>query len=153
MPRKALPKTPENWNEMVRDCYQLFEEESWLPVSSLVLGLPGETADDVLQTTELIESLREYTGLMMPLFLSPIAGTGLGEMTGFGKDKALPEHWELVGICLEHNLRYLKALHRCYSERLTAGPGVRAALSGITLIANPAMNKYLKRMKNGEPPN
>ena len=153
MPRKALPKTPENWNEMVRDCYQLFEEESWLPVSSLVLGLPGETADDVLQTSELIESLKEYTGLMMPLFFSPIAETKIGSNAGFGKDKALPEHWELVGLCMEHNLRHLKALHRCYSERLTAGPAVRAALSGITLLANPAMNKYLKRMKNGEPPN
>ncbi len=153
MPRKALPKTPENWNEMVRDCYQLFEEESWLPVSSLVLGLPGETAEDVLQTSELIESLKEYTGLMMPLFFSPIAETKIGSNAGFGKDKALPEHWELVGLCMEHNLRHLKALHRCYSERLTAGPGVRAALSGITLLANPAMNKYLKRMKNGEPPN
>jgi radical SAM superfamily enzyme YgiQ (UPF0313 family) len=153
MPRKALPKNPESWPEIVRDCYQLFGEESWLPVASLVLGLPGETAEDVLQTIELVESLKDYTGLMMPLFFSPIAETKLGGTTGFGKNQAFPEHWELMGLCLEYNLRHLKVLHRFYSERMTTGPGVRAALRGITLIADVILNKYLKRMKRGEPPN
>jgi radical SAM superfamily enzyme YgiQ (UPF0313 family) len=153
MPGKALPKNPESWPEMVRDCYQLFGEESWLPVASLVLGLPGETVEDVLQTIELVESLKDYTGLMLPLFFSPIAETGLGGTTGFGKDKAFPEHWELVGLCLEYNLRHLKALYRFYSERMTAGPGVRVALSGIILNADVVLNKYMKRMKRGEPPN
>jgi radical SAM superfamily enzyme YgiQ (UPF0313 family) len=153
MPRKASPKNPENWPEIVRDCYQLFGEESWLPVASLVLGLPGETAEDVLQTIELVESLKDYTGLMMPLFFSSMSETRLGGSTSFGKDRAFPEHWELVGLCLEYNLRHLKALHRLYSERITAGPAVLAAHKGITLFADVAMNKYLKRMKRGEPPN
>ena len=126
MPRKTLRKTREL--AQFRDCYRLFGEESWLPVASLVLGLPGETAEDVLQTIELVESLKDYTGLMMPLFFSPIAETRLGGTTGFGKDQAFPEHWELVGLCLEYNLRHLKALHRFYSERMTTGPGVRVAL-------------------------
>ena len=153
MPKKAFPENPENWLEIVRDCYRLLGEESWLPVASLVLGLPGETANDVLQTIELVESLKDYTGLMMPLFFSPIAETGLGGTAGFGKDQAFPEHWGLVGLCLEYNLRHRKALFQFYSERMTAGPGVHAALSGINLIADVVLNKYLKRMKRGEPPN
>jgi len=153
MPRKALPESPDSWPEMVRDCYRLFGEESWLPVASLVLGLPSETAEDVLQTIDLVESLKDYTGLMLPLFFSPMAETRLGDTTGFGKDRAFPEHWELVGLCLEYNLRHLKTLHRFYSERMTAGPGVHAALTGINLIADKVLNKYLKRMKRGEPPN
>ena len=153
MPGKALPKTPDSWPEIVRDCYRLFGEESWLPVGSLVLGLPGETTEDVLQTIELVESLKDYTGLLLPLFFSPIADTGLGGTTGFGKDKAFPEHWELVGLCLENNLRHLKPLFRLYSERMTAGPGVHAALKGIFLNADVVLNKYMKRMKRGEPPN
>jgi hypothetical protein len=36
---------------------------------------------------------------------------------------------------------------------MTAGPGVYAALNGINLIADVVLNKYLKRMKRGEPPN
>jgi hypothetical protein len=36
---------------------------------------------------------------------------------------------------------------------MTAGPGVHAALTGINLIADKVLNKYLKRMKRGEPPN
>ena len=153
MPRKALPESPESWPELVRDCYRLFGEESWLPVASLVLGLPGESAEDVRQTIDLVESLKDYTGLMLPLFFSPMAETRLGGITGFGKDRAFPEHWELVGLCLEYNLRHLKTLHRFYGERMTAGPGVHAALTGINLIADKVLNKYLKRMKRGEPPN
>jgi radical SAM superfamily enzyme YgiQ (UPF0313 family) len=153
MPKKALPKDPESWTEIVRDCYQLFGEESWLPVASLVLGLPGETAEDVLQTIELVDSLKEYTGLMLPLFFSPIAETGLGGKTGFGKEQALPEHWELVGLCLENNLRHLKTLHRFYSERMTASPGIHATHKGLFLVADVVLNKYVKRMKRGEPPN
>jgi hypothetical protein len=52
-----------------------------------------------------------------------------------------------VGLCLEYNLKHLKKLHKLYSERMTAGPVVHAALTGINLIADRALNKYLKRMK------
>jgi radical SAM superfamily enzyme YgiQ (UPF0313 family) len=153
MPRKALPGEIGDWPEIVRDCYRLFDEESWLPVASLVMGLPGETAGDVLKTTELVESLKDYTGLMLPLFFTTIADTKLGGVRGFAKQDALPEHWELVGLCLEYNLMHLKKLHRLYSERMTAGPLVHAALTGINLLADLSLNKYLNRMKRGEPPN
>jgi radical SAM superfamily enzyme YgiQ (UPF0313 family) len=152
MPRKALPSAVEEWPEMVRDCYRLLAEESWLPVASLVLGLPGETAGDVDMTIDLVDSLREYTGLMLPLFFTPMAETGLGGLRGFGRERALPEHWELVGLCLEYNLRHLNRLHKLYSERMTAGPAVHLALRAINLLADRALNKYLNRMKRGEPP-
>jgi len=153
MPRKALPGDIENWPEMVRDCYRLFDEQSWLPVASLVLGLPGETADDVAQTIDLVESLMSYTGLILPLFFTTISGTKLGGIKGFGRDDALPEHWQLVGLCLEYNLRHLKKLHRLYRERMSAGPLVHAALRGINVMSDIVLARYMKRMKRGEPPN
>jgi radical SAM superfamily enzyme YgiQ (UPF0313 family) len=153
MPNKARPAKIDNWPEIVRDCYRLFAEESWLPVASLVLGLPEETAEDVINTTELVESLMDYTGLMLPLFFTTIADTKLGGRRGFAGVDALPEHWQLVGLCLEYNLRHLKKLHRLYRERMTAGPAVHAALTGINLMADHMLSKYMKRMKRGEPPN
>jgi radical SAM superfamily enzyme YgiQ (UPF0313 family) len=153
MPRKALPLDASRWPEIVTDCYRLFGEESWLPVASLVLGLPGEGAQDVMRTIELVDSLKDYTGLILPLFFTPMSETKLGGIRGFGRDRALPEHWELVGLCMEYNLRHLGQLHRYYSERMTAGPIVHAALKGINLIANRWLNKYMNRMKRGEPPN
>ncbi len=153
MPRKALPESPENWPEIVRECYALFHEENWIPVASLVLGLPGETAEDVVRTTELVESLRGYTGLMLPLFFTPMAGTKLGEYRGLGKDNALPEHWELVGTCMEYNLRHLKRLHSLYKERMTSNPLVHLGLRAINIAADIVLPKYIRRMKRGEPPN
>lgn len=153
MPNKARPAEIEDWPEIVRECYSLFAEESWLPVASLVLGLPGERAEDVIKTTELVDSLMDYTGLMLPLFFTTIADTRLGGSKGFSRNDALPEHWQLVGLCLEYNLRHLKKLHRFYEERMTAGFGVHLALRGINLLADIMLNKYIKRMKRGEPPN
>lgn len=153
MPNKARPAEIEDWPHIVRECYSLFAEESWLPVASLVLGLPGEKAEDVIKTTELVESLMDYTGLMLPLFFTTIADTKLGGSKGFSRHDALPEHWQLVGLCLEYNLRHLKKLHRFYQERMTAGPTVHLALKGINLLADAVLSKYMKRMKRGEPPN
>ena len=153
MPNKARPAEIEDWPEIVRECYSLFAEESWLPVASLVLGLPGERAEDVIKTTELVDSLMDYTGLMLPLFFTTIADTKLGGSKGFSRNDALPEHWQLVGLCLEYNLRHLRKLHRFYQERMTAGFGVHLALRGINLLADIMLNKYIKRMKRGEPPN
>ncbi|MDD1740744.1 MAG: B12-binding domain-containing radical SAM protein [Methanothrix sp.] len=153
MPNKARPAEIEDWPEIVRECYSLFAEESWLPVASLVLGLPEERAEDVIKTTELVDSLMDYTGLMLPLFFTTIADTKLGGSKGFSRQDALPEHWQLVGLCLEYNLRHLKKLHRFYQERMTAGFGVHLALRGINLLADIMLNKYIKRMKRGEPPN
>jgi radical SAM superfamily enzyme YgiQ (UPF0313 family) len=153
MPNKARPAEIGNWPDIVRDCYHLFAEESWLPVASLVLGLPEETAEDVIKTTELVESLMDYTGLMLPLFFTTIADTKLGGRKGFAREDALPEHWQLVGLCLEYNLKHLKKLHHLYRERMTAGPAVHVALKGINLMADLVLNKYMKRMKRGEPPN
>lgn len=153
MPNKARPAEIEDWPEIVRECYSLFAEESWLPVASLVLGLPGEKAEDVIKTTELVDSLMDYTGLMLPLFFTTIADTKLGGSKGFSRQDALPEHWQLVGLCLEYNLRHLKKLHRLYQERMTAGFGVHLALRGINLLADIMLSKYIKRMKRGEPPN
>lgn len=152
MPKKALPADPENWIQIVQDSYRLFEEESWLPVASLVLGLPGERPEDVIKTIELVESLKDYTGLMLPLFHTPMSQTRLGAVRGMGKEGALPEHWELVGLCLEYNLRHMRALHEFYKERMTAGRSVHAALYGLNLVANRVLNKYMKRMKQGRPP-
>jgi radical SAM superfamily enzyme YgiQ (UPF0313 family) len=153
MKNKTKPAPLEIWLEMVRECYALFNDQSWLPVASLVLGLPGETEEDVVATTELVESLKDHVGLMLPLFFTPIGETRLGNARGFGKDQARPEHWELVGTCLEYNLRHLKALHRYYSERMTAGLCQHLALRGVNLLSDYALKKYLRRMKRGEPPN
>lgn len=153
MPNKALPSSSDIWPQIVEECYGLFHEESWLPVASLVLGLPGETDDDVVKTIELVESLRKYTGLMLPLFFTPMDETHLGGAQGLGKMNTLPEHWELVGICLEYNLRHLKTLHKLYSERMTIGPLEHMALWGTNLLADRVLKKYVKRMKRGEPPN
>ena len=92
-------------------------------------------------------------GSCCPSFSPPSPIRSWEDSKGFAREDALPEHWQLVGLCLEYNLRHLKKLHRLYRERMTAGPAVHAALKGINLMADLVLSKYMKRMKRGEPPN
>ena len=97
--------------------------------------------------------IRRGAGRRYCLFFSPMAETKLGDGVGLNKERAMPEHWELVGLCLEYNLRHLKKLHKFYSERMTSGPAIHAALTAVNLLSDVALRKYLNRMRMGEPPN
>lgn len=71
----------------------------------------------------MVESLKDYTGLMLPFFFTTIADTKLVGVRRFAKQDALHEHWELMELCLEYNLRHLKELHRLYWRENNGGPG------------------------------
>ncbi|GAI25242.1 unnamed protein product, partial [marine sediment metagenome] len=71
---KVLPFKPREWPEVVVETHKLLAENRWVACSTLIIGLPGETADDVVKTIELVERLREFRSLIVPLFFVPIGG-------------------------------------------------------------------------------
>lgn len=59
---------------MVVEAHKLLQENNWVPCSTLIMGLPGETPDDVIKTIELVEELKDFKSLIVPLFFVPIGG-------------------------------------------------------------------------------
>lgn len=105
---KAKPFAPEEWPTVVREAFGLLSDNHWTPCGTLVMGLPGERAEDVERTTELVRDLREHKSLIVPLFFVP-----LGQMTEegfFGTDDMLPEHWALLAECIDHDFRWAPEL-------------------------------------------
>jgi radical SAM superfamily enzyme YgiQ (UPF0313 family) len=108
MKGKAKPFEPGNWPEVVKESFKLLSDNNWIVCGTLVMGMPGETASDVAKTVDLIRDLRPHKCLIVPLFFVPLGG--LKEDGFFRPDAMLPDHWVLLGECIEHDFHWIQSL-------------------------------------------
>ena len=67
MPYKVKPFTPEEWPWIVKEAIKLLNENYYFVANTIVVGLPGETDDDVKDTIDLIKSLDGMATVVAPL--------------------------------------------------------------------------------------
>ena len=109
---KCKPFKPEEWPEIVVQAFEVLSENNWVPVSTLILGLPGERESDVFDTIHLVRELRGFKSLIVPLFF--VAMGMLREEKSFTLDEMKPAHVELLLECWEHNFYWFPRLIREY---------------------------------------
>jgi radical SAM superfamily enzyme YgiQ (UPF0313 family) len=144
---KALPFSPEEWPEVVVRAHGILADSRWVPCSTLVLGLPGETEEDVRRTRELVERLGEFESLIIPLFFVPV-GSLSGERFFTAKDLRA-EHWRLYAACLRHDFRWIGRLIREHFR----DSRVKRLLTGMLVgVMRRRLEPYLRRMEEGESP-
>ncbi|MBN1456210.1 MAG: hypothetical protein JW945_08195, partial [Methanomicrobia archaeon] len=106
--------------------------------------------DDVIASIELVEDLNYSSSLIVPMNFVSMRGVGLNDEETFTLAKMTQEHWQLMGLCVEHNLRVIPKLMRVYQ-------------TGRDLIRNwllcfaarwmtQSVQQYVATMKRGEPP-
>ncbi len=108
MPSKAHPFKAEEWNEVVRVGMGLMHDNSMVPACTLIVGLPGEREEDVVKTMELLDDLRSYRSLIVPLFFVP-----LGKMKRkdwFRRAEMSKLHKQLLLQCTEHDFHWVDNL-------------------------------------------
>jgi len=105
---KCKPFNYEEWPDVVLRAFEVLSENHWVPVSTLILGLPGETNQDIWDTIYLIRMLRNFKSLIVPLFF--VAMGTLGEEKSFTINDMKPTHAELLFECWEHNFKWLPKL-------------------------------------------
>ncbi|MCX8188021.1 MAG: B12-binding domain-containing radical SAM protein [Nitrososphaeria archaeon] len=104
MPAKAAPYPAEKWPEVVEDAFAIMHENNIIPAATLILGLPEETSDDLMDTAELIDRLKPYRSLIVPMFFVPMGV--LKNKEWFTEVKLKDEHIEVMRICLWHTVRW-----------------------------------------------
>jgi len=107
-PGKIAPFRPEDWEEMVRQACDRMLRAGFFPVFSIVLGLPGETADDVARTRRLVEALIARGAVIFPIFYEPLDG-GQGN-PAFRVEIMRMDHLDLYTACYENNFRRVPRL-------------------------------------------
>lgn len=106
MPAKASPYRPEEWPDVVEDAFAIMHEHNIVPAATFILGLPGETEEDVMATIDLIDRLRPYRSLIVPMFFVPM-GALRGER-GFLRMNLSEIHVEALRRAFWHTTRWSK---------------------------------------------
>jgi radical SAM superfamily enzyme YgiQ (UPF0313 family) len=142
---KCKPFKSEDWPQVVVDAFQILSENSWVPVATLIIGLPGETEKDIDLTIDLVEELRALKSLIVPLFL--VSEGGLKDRAeSFSVEKMTPKRSELFLACWEHNLEWGDTFLKEYS--LTKGGGKGYALRLVFSYAIKQGKKLIRKCQN-----
>jgi radical SAM superfamily enzyme YgiQ (UPF0313 family) len=107
-PGKLAPLRAEDWEPAVRRVAGMVSQAGFFPVFSFVLGLPGETPEDVRRTLKLVGDLSQRPASIFPIFYEPLPGRGADDR--FGLSALSSEHVELLAACYESNFRWVPRL-------------------------------------------
>jgi len=124
---KCKPFTPEQWPQLVLNAFEILSENNWVPCATLMMGLPGETERDIELTISLIEELKPFKSLIVPLFLVSMGGLK-GRTEPFTVDEMTPKHSELFLKCWEQNLEWAPALVKEWANLSIRNPILRQGL-------------------------
>ncbi len=120
MVAKSLPYPPEQWPDVVEDAFRIMHENMIIPAATVILGLPEETPDDVVKTIELVERLRPYRSLIVPMFFVPMGA--LKKNKWFLRDNLRPEHVEAIMKMYEHARRWVPDIMKIYMKSPVYAP-------------------------------
>jgi radical SAM superfamily enzyme YgiQ (UPF0313 family) len=105
MPGKAHPFKAKDWPEVVRVGMGLMHDNGLVPAATLIVGAPEEREEDVLKTLEMLDDLREFRSLIVPLFFVPLGR--LKDEDWFKETQLTKLHEELLIKCFEHGYHWV----------------------------------------------
>lgn len=108
MPAKAHPFKAEEWPEVVRTGIGLMHDNNMIPACTLIVGVPEETEEDLIKTIELMDDLKSFRSLIVPLFFVPMGR--LKDEDWFKETEMSELHKELLIKCLEHDFCWIDKL-------------------------------------------
>ena len=106
MRNKARPWPPEQWPDVAERGFAVMAENNFIPIATLVMGCADETDEDVIKTIELVERLRDYPSMIVPLFFVPLGV--LREKRAFERKQLTATRKDLFVVCAQHTARWSK---------------------------------------------
>lgn len=96
MAGKALPFDIRDWQEIVVEGIQILNRNNWFPVCTFIVGLPGETDDDVRQSLDLLYRLRHNKILYVPSIFTPLEETRMASGHALKPRELTRLQWEFI---------------------------------------------------------
>ncbi len=96
MAGKALPFDISDWQEVVVEGIDILNRNNWFPVCTFIVGLPGETEDDIRLSLDLLRRLRKYKIIYVPSFFTPLEETRMATGVPLKARDLTERQWEFV---------------------------------------------------------
>ena len=109
-PGKIAPFRAEDWPKMVIEAAERMSKTGFFPVFSIILGLPGETPDDISRTLRLVKDLAESKAVIFPIFYEPVLSGEIESDRRFTLQKMRADHLDLYRTCYEINFKFVPRL-------------------------------------------
>ena len=106
MPGKALPFKVEDWPSIVRDGIGVLNDNGIYPLGTIVVGWPGETEGDAIETARLLASLHDQGAMLFytPVLFVPIERTSLERAAPASLEALSPIQLSIIERCWEFNV-------------------------------------------------
>jgi radical SAM superfamily enzyme YgiQ (UPF0313 family) len=88
----------------------LLHEHHFIPYCSLIIGLPGETDNDVVETLNLIDDLKDLRFILLPSGFTPLGTYTDLDVKKYDIDSLTPLRKELIKKCVVHNTYWAKKI-------------------------------------------
>jgi radical SAM superfamily enzyme len=115
---KIAPFSPDDWEFMVREAAEKMTRNGFFSVFSVILGLPGETPDDIERTLKLVKYLGTQHAVIFPIFYEPLHIDDINAGNKFTISKMHRAHLELYSTCYEINF---KGVPKLFMDNQRAG--------------------------------
>jgi radical SAM superfamily enzyme YgiQ (UPF0313 family) len=112
MPAKSAPYPVESWHETVEEAFKIMHENDIIPAVTLIIGLPEETEKDLLQTIELLDRLKQYRSLIVPMMFVPMGALKNKEF--YRKEMMTDIHIEVLYKTYQHSIFWAKDILKKY---------------------------------------
>ena len=140
MAGKMLPYKPEQWPEIVTQAFGILNDNDWSPLATLIVGLPDETEEDVLDTLSLMDDLKDFNAFYVPLFFVPLEDCLLMNKRGAEYDSLTKMRWEFLTRCWEYNVRIWRGTF--LGNRITNPTVLKAINNAAIPVAAKIAQKY-----------
>ncbi|MCG3108666.1 tRNA-2-methylthio-N(6)-dimethylallyladenosine synthase [Metallosphaera sp. J1] len=102
MPAKSAPYKPESYPETVAEAFKIMHEHNIIPAGTMIVGLPEEKEDDVIRTIELVDNLKPFRSILVPMFFVPMGY--FKNKDWFTRIQLSPSHIELYKRVFWHDV-------------------------------------------------